>query len=117
MQYEISATEKYIDASFSGNGDLNYRATHTNELIALSDITCLYKILVDASDLDSRMEPVDFFSLGKIYSKRNLTGKLKIAIVCKQSKQLYNVSKYKMEKLGVVSKVFESRTSAVHWLL
>ena len=117
MRYKIVAENEYINASYWGNDDAGNRRMHTNELITVSDTHKIYKYLIDAKNLDSIMEPLDFLTLARYFQEKCLTDKVRIAIVCAESNRFFSCSKYNLESMGIESNVFHNKESATKWLV
>jgi len=116
MRHEIVVEDKYISASYWGNGDAGSRIIHTNKLVSVSDTLHIYKFLIDTLDLDSQMEPLDFFIFATYIQENYLTDKVKIAIVCHESSQRSLYSKFNLNDMGILTKVFNSKDLAIKWL-
>ena len=117
MQHEIVAESEYIRASYWGNDGTGSRLTKTNELISVSRTLQTYKFLIDTLNLESIMEPLDFFIFARHFLETQLANKVKVAIVCSESNQRSIYSKVNLNGMGILSNVFHTEESAINWLI
>ena len=119
MTYKIEVSQQpdYIFVTYIKSADLNARQNLTNDLINTCKESQIFNVIIDTTEMDHAMAPLDFFAFADAFCTTVSERKIKVVIVTRKAKTFTILTKIVMNSTGITSELFDNKEQAVEWLV
>ena len=118
MTYKIELNKQpdYVYVSYLSQGNLDERKNLTTELIEVCKKSEIFNIVIDTTEMDHQMVPVDFFAFADAFCSAVTERKIKVVIVTRKAETFTVLTKIVMNSTGITNAMFADKEHAVDWL-
>jgi len=113
---ELNKQPDYVYVTYLKQGNLDARKNLTNELIEVCKKSEIFNIVIDTTEMDHQMAPVDFFAFADAFCSTVSERKIKVVIVTKKAESFTVLTKIVMNSTGITNAMFANKGHAVDWL-
>ena len=119
MAYKIEVSQQpdYIFVTYIKPADLNARQNLTNDLINTCKESQIFNVIIDTTEMNHAMAPLDFFAFADAFCSTVSKRKIKVVIVTRKAKTFTVLTKIVMNSTGITSELFDNKEQAVEWLV
>jgi hypothetical protein len=119
MSYKIEVSQQpdYILVTYTEQADLNARENLTNDLIDTCKESQIFNVIIDTTEMNHAMAPVDFFAFADAFCSSVSERKIKVVIVTRKAKTFTVLTKIVMNSTGISSELFNNKERAIEWLI
>jgi len=119
MTYEIEIARQpdFIYVTYTKQADLDARQNLTNDLIKACKESQIFNVVIDTTEMNHAMAPVDFFAFADAFCSTVSERKIKVVIVTRKAKTFTVLTKIVMNSTGITSELFDNKEQAVEWLI
>ncbi|MEJ2179892.1 MAG: hypothetical protein P8Y28_05490 [Gammaproteobacteria bacterium] len=118
MTYKIELYNQpdYIYVAYTKQANLDARKSLTNDLIQVCKDSEIFDIIIDTTNMNHAMSPIDFFAFADAFCSSVSDRNIKVVIVSKKLEKFTVLTKIVMNSSGIVNALFDSKKHAVEWL-
>ncbi|WP_455222470.1 hypothetical protein [Kaarinaea lacus] len=118
MSYEIEVMQQpnYIYVTYTKQADLDARGNLTNDLIKVCKESQVFNVIIDTTEMNHSMAPIDFFAFADAFCSTVSERKIKVVIVTRKAKTFTVLTKIVMNSTGITSELFDNKEQAIEWL-
>ncbi|WP_455207248.1 hypothetical protein [Kaarinaea lacus] len=118
MPYKIELNQQpdYAYVTYNSQANLDARKNLTNDLIKLCKNSQIFNIIIDTTEMNHPMAPIDFFAFADAFCSTVSERKIKVVIVTRKAKTFTVLTKIVMNSTGITSELFDNKERAVEWL-
>ena len=113
---EVNKTPDYIYVNYTKQADIDVRKNLTNELIKVCKETETFNVVIDTTEMNSPMAPIDFFAFADAFCSTVSDRKIKVVIVTRKLEKFTVLTKIVMNSTGITNAMFTNKGHAVDWL-
>ena len=113
---ELNNQPDYIYVSFTSKASTDTRKNLTNELIRICKESEIFNIVIDTTEMDHQMAPMDFFAFADAFCSTVSDRKIKVVIVTRKAEKFTVLTKIVMNSTGISNAMFADKGHAVDWL-
>lgn len=114
---EIARQPDFIYVTYTKQADLDARQNLTNDLIKACKESQIFNVIIDTTEMNHAMAPVDFFAFADAFCSTVSERKIKVVIVTRKAKTFTVLTKIVMNSTGITSELFDNKEQAVEWLI
>jgi hypothetical protein len=114
---EINKHPAYIFVNYIKQADLDARNNLTNDLIAICKESEIFNIIIDTTEMNHPMAPIDFFAFADAFCGARPQHRLKVAIVTRRLETFTVLTTIVMNCNGIANTLLNSKEQAIEWLL
>jgi|GEM_PF-4514941 len=114
---EINRQPDYFYVSYNSRANRGTRTNLTNELIQVCKESEIFNIVIDTTQMNHAMSPVDFFAFADAFCSTVSDRKITVVIVTKRLEKYTVLTKIVMHSSGIMKPLLDSKNHAVEWLL
>ena len=114
---EIARQPDFIYVTYTKQADLDARQNLTNDLIKACKESQIFNVVIDTTEMNHAMAPVDFFAFADAFCSTVSERKIKVVIVTRKAKTFTVLTKIVMNSTGITSELFDNKEQAVEWLI
>jgi len=114
---EINRQPDYFYVSYNSRANRGTRTNLTNELIQVCKESEIFNIVIDTTQMNHAMSPVDFFAFADAFCSTVSDRKITVVIVTKRLEKYTVLTKIVMHSRGIMKPLLDSKNHAVEWLL
>ena len=118
MTYKIELNKQpdYIYVTYTKQANLDARKNLTNELIKVCKESEVFNVVIDTTEMNSAMAPIDFFAFADAFCSTVSERKIKVVIVTQKAEKFTVLTKIVMNSTGITNAMFANKGHAVDWL-
>ena len=118
MPYKIELYQQpdYAYVTYYKQANLDARKNLTNDLINVCKNSQIFNIIIDTTEMNHPMAPMDFFAFADAFCTTVSERKIKVVIVSRKAKTFTVLTKIVMNSTGIISELFDNKEQAVEWL-
>lgn len=118
MTYKIELNNRpdYIYVTYTKQANLDVRKSLTNDLIQTCKESEIFNIVIDTTNMNHAMSPIDFFAFADAFCSTVTDRKIKVVIVTKKMEKFTVLTKIVMNSTGITNAMFANKGHAVDWL-
>ena len=113
---ELNNQPDYIYVTYTSKASTDTRKNLTNELIRVCKESEIFNIVIDTTEMDHQMAPVDFFVFVDAFCSTVSERKIKVVIVTQKAEKFTVLTKIVMNSTGITNAMFANKGHAVDWL-
>ncbi len=119
MAYRIELKQhpEYIYVTYTNQADLDARKNLTNDLIRVCKESQIFNVIIDTTEMNHAMAPIDFFAFADAFCSTVSDRKIKVVIVTRKAKTFTVLTKIVMNSTGITSEMFDNKEQAIEWLM
>ena len=118
MTYKIELYRQpdYVYVNYTMQANLDARKNLTNELIKVCKESEIFNVVIDTTEMNSPMAPIDFFAFADAFCSTVSGRKIKVVIVTRKAETFSVLTKIVMNSTGIANSMFANKGHAVDWL-
>ncbi|WP_455218869.1 hypothetical protein [Kaarinaea lacus] len=118
MTYKIELNNRpdYIYVTYSAQANLDARKSLTNDLIQTCKESEIFIIVIDTTNMNHAMSPIDFFAFADAFCSTVSDRKIKVVIVTRKLEKFTVLTRIVMNSTGITNAMFGEKGHAVDWL-
>ena len=118
MTYTIELNNRpdYIYVTYTAQANLDARKNLTNDLIQTCKESEVFNIVIDTTNMNHAMSPIDFFAFADAFCSTVSDRKIKVVIVTRKLEKFTVLTKIVMNSSGILNALFADKEHAVEWL-
>jgi len=114
---EVSRQPDYLYVTYTKQANLDVRKNLTNELIKACKESQIFNVIIDTTEMNHLMAPIDFFAFADAFCSTVSERKIKVVIVTRKAKTYTILTKIVMNSTGITSELFDNKEQAIGWLM